>query len=163
MTSEETSVTVSRLLANVESILAERAKDKGLHLVIETEQLPYNLIGDSTRLQQALLNYATNAIKFTETGTVTLRVLVQEETAKSVRLRFEVKDTGIGIAPEAMSRLFTAFEQADNSMTRKYGGTGLGLAITRRLAELMGGEAGADSTPGCGSTFWFSVKLKRGD
>ncbi|MCX7162548.1 MAG: response regulator, partial [Rhodocyclales bacterium] len=83
-------------------------------------------------------------------------------TADSVRVRFEVRDTGIGISPEAMSRLFSTFEQADNSMTRKYGGTGLGLAITRRLAALMGGETGADSKPGVGSTFWFSVKLKKG-
>jgi CheY-like chemotaxis protein len=109
-----------------------------------------------------LLNYATNAVKFTEKGGVTLRILKQDETAEAVVVRFEVADTGIGIAPEAMSRLFSAFEQADNSMTRKYGGTGLGLAITRRLAELMGGEVGADSTPGVGSTFWFTVKLKKG-
>jgi PAS domain S-box-containing protein len=163
LTLEETPVVISSLLANVESILAERAKAKGLHLLIETEHLPYNLVGDPTRLQQALLNYATNAVKFTETGKVTLRVLMQEETAESVRLRFEVSDTGIGITPEAMSRLFSAFEQADNSMTRKYGGTGLGLAITQRLAELMGGKVGADSTAGVGSTFWFTVKLKKGD
>jgi CheY-like chemotaxis protein len=120
-------------------------------------------VGDPTRLQQALLNYATNAVKFTEKGTVTLRALKQEEAADSVRVRFEVQDTGIGIVPEVMSRLFSTFEQADNSMTRKYGGTGLGLAITRRLAELMGGESGADSKPGVGSTFWFTVKLKKGD
>jgi CheY-like chemotaxis protein/anti-sigma regulatory factor (Ser/Thr protein kinase) len=149
-------------LANVNSILAERAKAKGLHLLIETGNLPPNLVGDPTRLQQALLNYATNAVKFTETGTVTLRAILQEETAESVMLRFEVQDTGIGITPEAMSRLFSAFEQADNSMTRKYGGTGLGLAITRRLADLMGGKVGADSTAGVGSTFWFTVKLKKG-
>jgi CheY-like chemotaxis protein len=119
------------------------------------------MVGDPTRLQQALLNYATNAVKFTERGSVTLRSLKQEETADTVVLRFEVVDTGIGIAPEAMSRLFTTFEQADNSMNRKYGGTGLGLAIARRLAELMGGEAGAESTPGVGSTFWFTVKLTK--
>jgi CheY-like chemotaxis protein len=108
-----------------------------------------------------LLNYATNAVKFTYTGTVTLRAFVQEETVASVMLRFEVQDTGIGIPPEAMSRLFSDFEQADNSMTRKYGGTGLGLAITRRLADLMGGKVGADSTVGVGSTFWFTVKLNK--
>jgi CheY-like chemotaxis protein len=118
-------------------------------------------VGDPTRLQQALLNYATNAIKFTDKGTVELRILKQEETADYVLVRFEVKDTGIGIPPEALPRLFSAFEQADNSMTRKYGGTGLGLAITRPLAELMGGDAGADSTPGVGSTFWFTAALKR--
>jgi CheY-like chemotaxis protein len=163
LTLEEAPVVVSSLLVNVESILAERAKAKGIHLLIETGNLPPNLVGDPTRLQQALLNYATNAVKFTESGTVTLRVLLQEETAASVQLRFEVQDTGIGITPEAMARLFSAFEQADNSMTRKYGGTGLGLAITQRLAELMGGKVGADSTAGVGSTFWFTVKLKKGD
>jgi signal transduction histidine kinase len=159
---EEAPVVFNSLLANVNSILSERAKAKGIHFLIETGHLPHNLVGDPTRLQQALLNYATNAVKFTEQGTVTLRVLKQEETADSVRLRFEVTDTGIGIAPEAMSRLFSAFEQADNSMSRKYGGTGLGLAITRRLAELMDGEVSAESTPGTGSTFWLTVRLKKG-
>jgi PAS domain S-box-containing protein len=163
LTLEEAPLVASSLLTNVELILAERAKAKGIDLRIETEHLPYNLVGDPTRLQQALLNYATNAIKFTEAGTVTLRALMQEETAEEVVVRFEVTDTGIGITPETMSRLFSAFEQADNSMTRKYGGTGLGLAITRRLAELMGGKVGADSTAGVGSTFWFTVKLKKGD
>jgi PAS domain S-box-containing protein len=162
-TLEEAPVVVSSLLANVSSILAEPIKANGLHLLIEAAHLPHNLVGDPTRVQQALLNYATNAVKFTEQGSVTLRALKQEETDHSVMLRFEVADTGIGIDPEALTRLFTAFEQADNSTTRKYGGTGLGLAITRRLAQLMGGEAGADSTPGVGSTFWFTVKLKKGD
>ncbi len=159
---EEAPVAIGSLLANVESILAERVKAKGIHLLIETGPLPHQLLGDPTRLQQALLNYATNAVKFTETGTITLRAMMQEETAASVMLRFEVQDTGIGIAPEAMARLFSAFEQADNSMTRKYGGTGLGLTITRRLAESMGGKVGADSTAGVGSTFWLTVKLKKG-
>ncbi|MEF8756544.1 MAG: response regulator [Accumulibacter sp.] len=158
---EEAPVAIGSLLANVESILAERVKAKGIHLLIESGPLPHQLLGDPTRLQQALLNYATNAVKFTETGTVTLRAMMQEEAAASVMLRFEVQDTGIGIAPEAMARLFSAFEQADNSMTRKYGGTGLGLTITRRLAESMGGKVGADSTPGVGSTFWLTVKLKK--
>ena len=161
LTLEEAPVAVGSLLGNVESILSERVKTKGLHLMIETGHLPYQLLGDPTRLQQALLNFATNAVKFTETGTVTLRAFMQEETAESVMLRFEVQDTGIGITPEAMSRLFSAFEQADNSMTRKYGGTGLGLAITQRLADLMGGKVGADSMVGVGSTFWFTVKLKK--
>jgi PAS domain S-box-containing protein len=160
---EEAPVVVSSLMANVSSILSERVKAKSIHLLIEAEHLPHNLAGDPTRLQQALLNFATNAVKFTEQGTVTLRALKQQETADSVTVRFEVTDTGIGITPDVMSRLFSTFEQADNSMTRKYGGTGLGLAITRRLAELMGGEAGADSTPGIGSTFWFTVKLKKCD
>ena len=158
---EEAPFVVSSLLSNVSSILSESARLKGLHLLIESGHLPHNLLGDPTRLQQAVLNYATNAIKFTEAGSVTLRARVQEESAESVRLRFEVQDSGIGIAPEAISRLFSAFEQADNSTTRKYGGTGLGLAITRRLAELMGGAVGVESTPGAGSTFWFTARLKK--
>ena len=158
---EEVPILLDGLLDNVRTLLSERAAAKGLRLLIETEPLPPNLVGDPTRLQQALLNYATNAIKFTETGSVTLRIRKGEETAESVRVRVEVEDTGIGIPPEIMPRLFGAFEQADNSTTRKYGGTGLGLAITRRLAELMGGEVGADSTPGAGSTFWFEARLKK--
>ena len=160
-TLEQAPVIVSSLLANVSSILSERAKAKDIRLLIETGHLPHNLVGDPTRLQQALLNYAANAVKFSDKGTVTLRAVTQEETADSAMVRFEVQDIGIGVTPDAMSRLFGAFEQADNSMTRKYGGTGLGLAITKRLAELMGGEVGADSTPGVGSTFWFTVKLKK--
>ena len=160
-TLEQAPVIVSSLLANVSSILSERAKAKDIRLLIETGHLPHNLVGDPTRLQQALLNYAANAVKFSDKGTVTLRAVTQEETADSAMVRFEVQDIGIGVTPDAMSRLFGAFEQGDNSMTRKYGGTGLGLAITKRLAELMGGEVGADSTPGVGSTFWFTVKLKK--
>jgi hemerythrin-like metal-binding protein/PAS domain S-box-containing protein len=158
----ESPVSIDRMLTNVSSILYERAATKGIRLLVETEPLPQGLVGDPTRLQQALLNYAINAVKFTEKGGVTLHVFKHDETADSVVLRFEVRDTGIGITTEAMSRLFTAFEQADNSMTRKYGGTGLGLTITQRLAGLMGGEVGADSTPGVGSTFWFTAKLKKG-
>jgi two-component system sensor histidine kinase/response regulator len=161
-TLEQAPVAVGSLLANVVSILGERAQAKGLQLLIENAPLPPNLVGDPTRLQQALLNYASNAVKFTEKGSVTLRAELQGETSDEAMLRFEVKDSGIGIEPEALSRLFSAFEQADNSMNRKYGGTGLGLAITRRLAELMGGEAGAQSTPGVGSSFWFSARLRKG-
>ena len=160
-TLEEAPLNVSSLMANVNSMLSDRAKAKSLQLLIEAEHLPRNLLGDPTRLQQALLNYATNAVKFTDKGVVTLRALKQEETAGDVVVRFEVSDTGIGITDEAMSRLFSAFEQADNSMNRKYGGTGLGLAITRRLADLMGGKSGVFSTPGVGSTFWFTAKLKK--
>jgi two-component system sensor histidine kinase/response regulator len=158
---EEAPVAIGSLMNNVSSILSERAKAKGIHLLIEFEPLPTRLVGDPTRLQQCLINYATNAIKFTNAGTVTLRSLTQEETAEELVVRFEVSDTGIGIAPDVMSRLFSAFEQADNSMNRKYGGTGLGLAITKRLAELMGGETGAESTEDVGSTFWFTARLKK--
>jgi PAS domain S-box-containing protein len=159
---EAAPVAIGSLLANVSSILSERARAKGIHLLIEAGHLQGNLVGDPARLQQAVLNYAANAIKFSEKGAVTMRAFTQEETADTVTVRFEVQDTGIGIAPETMPRLFSAFEQADNSMTRKYGGTGLGLAITRRLAELMGGKVGADSTVGVGSTFWFTARLKKG-
>jgi signal transduction histidine kinase/ActR/RegA family two-component response regulator len=158
---EEAPVAIDRVLANVGAIVSERARTGGIRLVIEPVHFPARLLGDSTRLQQALLNYATNAVKFTASGSVTLRVLREYETADAMQLRFEVEDTGIGIAPEAMSRLFSSFEQADNSTTRKYGGTGLGLAITRHLAQLMAGDAGATSSPGAGSTFWFTATLKK--
>ena len=162
-TLEEAPVSLVGLLHNLTSILSDRIKEKGLRLKVKTVPFPPNLYGDPTRLQQGLLNYATNAIKFTASGDVTLHLSLEDETADSVLVRFEVEDTGIGITPEAQARLFTAFEQADNSMTRKYGGTGLGLAITRRLAELMGGEAGVESTPGVGSRFWFTARLRKGE
>jgi PAS domain S-box-containing protein len=159
---EEAPIAVAGLLETVRSIIGERVQAKGLQFHVEVDRLPAGLLGDPTRLQQALLNYVTNAIKFTERGSITLRALRLAEDESSVAVRFEVADTGIGIARDIVPRLFSAFEQADNSTTRKYGGTGLGLAITRRLAELMGGEVGVDSTPGAGSTFWFTVRLKKG-
>ena len=158
---EEIDVNIGSITANVISIVTERAQAKNIALTIEKETLPRHLIGDPTRIQQALLNYVTNAIKFTEAGKVTLRTGIVEEAPDSVLLRFEVEDTGIGISAETVPRLFTSFEQADSSTTRKYGGTGLGLAITRRLAELMGGEAGVASTVGVGSCFWFTVRMKK--
>lgn len=160
-TLEETDVNVGAITANVVSMLFERAQAKNLELVVCNEPIALHLQGDATRLQQALLNYATNAIKFTESGRITLRTRVEAEMADSVRVRFEVEDTGIGIAPENLSRLFSSFEQADNSITRKYGGTGLGLAINRKFAELMGGETGATSRPGNGSIFWLTAVLKK--
>ncbi|MER2538459.1 MAG: response regulator [Azonexus sp.] len=159
---EEIPVTVANLLTNVGAILAERIKAKNIHLLIQSEPLPPNLIGDPTRIQQALLNYTMNAVKFSESGDVMLRIRKLEENKDSVLVRFEVVDTGIGISPDTVHRLFAAFEQADNSMTRKFGGTGLGLVITRRLAELMGGEAGVTSVLGVGSTFWFTARLRKG-
>ena len=158
---DEAPVSVAGLLSNINSIMVSRAHDKGLRLLVETESFPAGLQGDPTRLQQALLNYVTNAIKFTAAGSISIRARKQAETAESVTVRFEVSDTGVGIAPEALPRLFTAFEQADNSTSRHYGGTGLGLVITRRLAELMGGEAGVSSTPNTGSTFWFTARLSK--
>jgi PAS domain S-box-containing protein len=158
---EETVVNLGEITSNVASILHDRAQEKHLKILIETRQVPDRLLGDSARLQQALLNYATNATKFTEKGSITLRTRIDDESDTSVLVRFEVQDTGIGIDPETISRLFNTFEQADNSTTRKYGGTGLGLAITKRLAGLMGGAAGVDSVPGAGSTFWFTARLKK--
>jgi CheY-like chemotaxis protein len=160
-TLEEQPFVVSSLAARVISMLGDHARAKGVELVVDIQGLPHGLLGDPTRLTQGLLNFATNAIKFTEKGSVTLRIRQQEETAEHSLVLFEVEDTGIGVPPDTMAKLFQAFQQADSSTTRKYGGTGLGLAITRRLAQLMGGDAGARSTPGVGSTFWFSARLKK--
>ena len=150
---------LGELLDNVQAMLLPKAREKGLVFEVDRDFPRISLIGDATALQQALLNYAANAVKFTEHGFVRMGIGVLADEAESLFLRFTVADSGIGITPEAMRRLFTPFEQADNSTTRRYGGTGLGLAITRRLAESMGGEAGAESTPGQGSTFWFTARL----
>ncbi|MBP6637410.1 MAG: PAS domain S-box protein, partial [Sulfuritalea sp.] len=159
---DEAEVDPEALMRNVATMLQERAEAKNLRLLLELGDVPGTLLGDPTRLRQAVLNYATNAVKFTERGRVVLRCAIETEYADDVMLRFEVEDTGIGVAAEAMPRLFGSFEQADSSTTRKYGGTGLGLAITRKLAELMGGGVGVDSRPGEGSRFWFTARLKRG-
>jgi len=158
---EKADVVLGSLTANVISMLGERAQAKNIELVVDAEPLP-RLLGDPVRLQQALLNYTSNAIKFTERGSIILRVRRLEESESGVLIRFEVEDTGIGIDPEQIGKLFSAFEQADSSTTRKYGGTGLGLAITQKLARLMSGDAGAKSVPGVGSTFWFTARLQRG-
>jgi len=150
------------ILNDVAFVIGEAARDKGLQIVVEPDAPLLWLHGDPARLRQALLKLAGNAVKFTEKGSITLRALKLHEKGDEILVRFEVTDTGGGVAPEVLPRLFSTFEQADNSMTRKYGGTGLGLAITRRIAQLMGGEVGADSTPGIGSTFWFAARLQRG-
>ncbi len=160
---EETNVRIEMLFENIRSMLQEKANAKHLRLLTELPALPYQLIGDPTRLQQALLNFATNAIKFTETGCVTLRVSIVEENQTQVLLRFDVIDTGVGIPPDALARLFNPFEQGDNSTTRKYGGTGLGLVISKGIAQAMQGEAGATSQPGQGSNFWFTARLRKGE
>ncbi|TCJ18507.1 PAS domain S-box protein [Parasulfuritortus cantonensis] len=160
---EQTDFAIAALPYNVASMLAEQARNKGLQLLVENGPLPATLRGDPTRVSQALLNLASNAVKFTARGSVVLRAGVASEDAATVTVRFEVQDTGIGIPPGAMGRLFGAFEQADGSTTRRFGGTGLGLAITRHLARMMGGDAGAESREGVGSTFWFSVRLARTD
>ena len=141
------------------SLNADKVTTKGLSFRTAVGSLPPVLVGDRTRLSQALLNYVSNAIKFTESGSIVLRASVVEEDDASLLVRFEVQDSGIGIAGDVLERLFHPFEQADNSTTRKYGGTGLGLVITRHLAELMGGQAGVDSLPGRGSTFWLTARL----
>ncbi|MHB1358754.1 MAG: PAS domain S-box protein [Rhodocyclaceae bacterium] len=158
---ESVPVAVAAIPANIASLLDEAARDKGLRLIVDTGPLPANLHGDPTRLMQALLNLASNAIKFTRVGQVTLRCRLLAEDAASALIRFAVEDTGIGIDSATIQRLFSAFEQADASTTRRYGGSGLGLAITRHIAELMGGDVGVDSTPGKGSTFWFTARLAK--
>ncbi len=148
------------LCANIVSMLAEQAREKGLELRTETTPLP-RLHGDLTRLTQAFLNLAGNAIKFTAQGSVTLRIVPEAEDPDGLLIRFEVIDTGAGIPPDILSSLFDPFRQGDRSTTRTHGGSGLGLAITRRLARLMGGDADGESLPGHGSRFWFTARLHR--
>ncbi|WP_242477982.1 response regulator [Rubrivivax gelatinosus] len=139
------------------SMVRAKAADKHLELIVDTGQLPERLIGDSTRLSQVLINLLANAVRFTASGWVRLRGSVVQRDAGRLLARFEVQDTGPGIAEEQQARLFEAFDQGDNSTTRRHGGTGLGLALTRRFATLMGGEAGLSSREGEGSTFWFTA------
>ncbi len=150
---------IDRMLDKVVFMISPRVRDKHLQLAVKRENVPPLLVGDATRLSQALLNYLSNAVKFSEHGTITIRISMSEETETDLLLRFEVTDSGIGIAQEKIADLFAAFEQVDASSTRRYGGTGLGLVITQRLARLMGGDAGAESVPGQGSTFWFSARV----
>ena len=153
----------ARMLDNVVSMIGPRVRDKHLELVVDRDAVPPVLVGDSTRLAQALLNYLSNAVKFTERGTIGIRISKSGETPTDLLVRFEVTDTGIGIEPAKIANLFAAFEQVDATISRRYGGTGLGLAITRQLARLMGGDAGAQSEPGQGSTFWFTARLRRSE
>jgi PAS domain S-box-containing protein len=159
---EERDFALQALLDHVGSIVGDAAAVKGLHIHTDADDTPLWLRGDDTRVRQALLNYAGNAVKFTAQGSITLRAQLLEQRGERLLVRFEVEDTGVGVEAEQLPRLFEAFEQADISTTRRHGGTGLGLAITRRLAALMGGEAGAVSTPGVGSIFWFTAWLGRG-
>ena len=141
-------------------LFAEPAGKKGLELTcFLPEDIPDNAIGDPVRLRQVLLNLLGNALKFTPRGEVTMSVRLLAQDAHTLRVKFEVTDTGIGIAPQAQARLFTAFSQADGSTTRRFGGTGLGLAIVKQLVHLMGGDIGITSTPGQGSTFWFTAQF----
>jgi PAS domain S-box-containing protein len=148
------------VLSKVNALVCERAEAKGLEIVFDIDPaLLDGLYGDPLRLEQILLNFASNAVKFSEKGAIVLRARRLEEDDNGLLARFEVQDQGVGVAPEQQSRLFQAFEQADGSTTRRYGGTGLGLAISQRLIEMMQGEAGIDSTLGQGSLFWFTARL----
>ena len=160
---EQTDFTLGSVLDNVRSLIGAQAEAKGLGVDMDGDHSNLWLRGDPTRLRQALLNYASNAVKFTEHGTISLRCMVERSSAAGILVRFEVQDSGIGIDPQSMATLFEVFTQADTSTTRRFGGTGLGLSITRHLARLMGGDAGGDSTPGLGSTFWFTALLQPGN
>ncbi len=162
LTLEEAPVCVATLLDNVAAMLHDRAAAKNLKLCIEHGELPPRLRGDPTRLQQALLNYATNAVKFTERGTITLRANIAEESGDAGRAplgsqRYRHRHSARGVRASCSAPL----PRPTARTTRKYGGTGLGLAINRKLAELMGGEAGLSSTPGVGSTFWLTARLAK--
>jgi PAS domain S-box-containing protein len=159
---EQSDFHLDAVFDHVRSLFGEQVRSRGLSFEMDPGEGPRWLKGDPTRLRQALVNYVGNAVKFTERGSIFLRVRQLEQQGDEILLRFEVQDTGIGIETDKLPGLFEAFEQADASTTRVHGGSGLGLAITRNLAQLMGGEAGAESAPGQGSTFWFTARLGRG-
>ncbi len=162
MTLEKRPFSVDQTVDQVCAMVIHKAEAKGLDLLVDVADVPPHLVGDGLRLGQILLNFTANAVKFTERGRVSIvgrRVAPGEHPA---RIRFEVRDTGIGVSESHSARLFLAFSQADASTTRRYGGTGLGLVVSRRLAELMGGEVGVESTPGVGSTFWLEAPFAVG-
>ena len=163
MSVEATDVHLDKVLDNVANLISEKAAAKGLELVFDRgPDVPNDLVGDPLRLGQILINYANNAVKFTETGEIDVVVRLAEDLGDAVVLRFEVRDTGIGLSEAQQASLFQSFQQADSSTTRKYGGTGLGLAISKKLAEMMGGAVGVESQPGKGSTFWFTARMGKG-
>ncbi len=156
---------LEQLITDVTALVSQKTAAKSLELIVAiAPDVPPHLVGDPLRISQILLNYLNNAVKFTAQGEIQLDVAREPrlDDGNEVGLRFSVRDTGIGLSEQQRSRLFQSFQQADTSTTRQYGGTGLGLAIAMRLAELMGGWVGVDSTPGTGSTFWFSTRLQRG-
>ena len=160
---EESNFSIDDLMKTVDSIAMPRAQEKGLGVTMEYEHFDHfpTVRGDKIRVQQILLNYVTNSIKFTHQGSVVLRARLLGETTTRVRVRFEVEDRGPGIRSDSIERIFQPFEQVDNSSTRRLGGVGLGLAINRKLAELMNGEIGVVSTVGSGSVFWFETSFAR--
>jgi two-component system, sensor histidine kinase and response regulator len=157
---EQADFALQDVMEHTSTLVGDRIRAKNLALQIEVApDVPLRLVGDALRLRQILVNYAGNAVKFTQEGKVVISVSAGERTQNDVLLHFRVTDTGVGVSPEQAARLFQSFSQADSSITRKFGGTGLGLAICRRLAGLMGGEVGIESELGKGSTFWFSARL----
>ncbi|WP_374486078.1 ATP-binding protein [Zoogloea sp.] len=158
---ENIDFSVRGTLEKAASLLRDSATQKGLTLAVEVDRsLPEHLRGDPVRLEQIVVNFLSNAIKFSTHGRITLRARHVNEDPQGSRLCIEVEDYGIGLSEEQQAAIFRAFEQADNSTTRRYGGTGLGLTISKRLAELMGGDIGVHSVPGDGSTFWISLRLE---
>ena len=157
-------INIFDIAKKLSGLIEHQIEAKNLELIedVDARLVLFPLLGDPLRITQILLNYLSNAVKFTPQGTVTLRAKLEDIQADSVLLKFEVQDTGIGMTEEQQAKIFQAFSQADSSISRQYGGTGLGLTINRRLAELMGGETGVVSSPGQGSTFWFTVKMKLG-
>jgi two-component system sensor histidine kinase/response regulator len=163
LTVEQTEFDLDKVLENVATLVTAKTTGKGLELVFDVgRDVPNELIGDPLRLGQILINYANNAVKFTETGEIDIVIRLREQSDKEVLLYCAVRDTGIGLTEEQRGRLFQPFQQADTSTTRKYGGTGLGLSISMKLAELMHGEVGVESEYGKGSTFWFTARLGKG-
>ena len=156
---ERTEFDLDRLLSSVCHLVSERAQARGLEVVLDVDDLPARCAGDSVRIQQVILNFCSNAVKFTDQGCVLVRGRVVSADDQVTIVRIEVTDTGIGLLPDQRARIFQPFVQGDLSTTRRYGGTGLGLAIARRLAQLMGGDVGCESEPGKGSTFWLQVPL----
>ena len=160
---EQVEFDLEQMLDDVVSVISEKAASKELQLIVEVaDDMPMKLVGDPLRLEQVLINLAGNAVKFTARGEIVLSVSVQERRPGQVVLHFAVRDTGIGLSQQQRERLFQTFQQADSSITRRYGGSGLGLSISKRLAELMGGRIGVDSQPDIGSTFWFTAGLGLG-
>jgi len=161
---EKGSFDLDNVLDHVLHLTEDRAKEKGLNLRMERgNDMPRFLLGDGVRVKQIMLNFASNAVKFTAKGEVVITLHALPCEPSFCMLRFEVTDTGIGLTETEIARLFKSFEQADNSVTRKFGGTGLGLAICKQLAELMLGDVGVTSKPGVGSTFWFQARFALGD
>jgi two-component system sensor histidine kinase/response regulator len=164
LTIERIPLELENVLDTVANLIVEKTSAKGLELVFSVaKEVPLHLVGDPLRLGQILINYANNAVKFTEHGEINIAVRMLETNDEGdIKLHFAVRDTGIGMTEEQMSRLFQSFQQADSSTTRQYGGTGLGLAISKNLAGLMGGEVGVDSVVGKGTTFWFTAHFGKG-